>query len=132
MSRANYSDDGDAWDHIRWRGAVTSAIRGTRGQALLREMLAALDVLPEPRLVSDELSCSDGVCALGSVGLRRGMDMSWLDPEDPEFVAKTFGVAPALVREIAYLNDEWDYRETPEQRFIRMRAWVVEKLKDKP
>jgi hypothetical protein len=45
------------WSHIRWRGAVASAIRGGRGQAFLREMLAAMDAMPVKRLVANELRC---------------------------------------------------------------------------
>lgn len=57
MSRSGYSDDydGDNWDLIRWRGAVTSAIRGKRGQAFLREALAALDAMPEKQLIAGDL-----------------------------------------------------------------------------
>ena len=38
MSRSGYSDDLDNWDLIRWRGQVSSAIRGKRGQGFLREL----------------------------------------------------------------------------------------------
>jgi len=41
MSRSGYSDDCDVWALIRWRGAVKSAIRGARGQAMLRELIQA-------------------------------------------------------------------------------------------
>jgi hypothetical protein len=56
MSRSGYSDDCEdvlAWG--RWRGRVASAIRGKRGQAFLKELLAALDALPEKRLVANDL-----------------------------------------------------------------------------
>lgn len=43
MSRSGYNDDCDGWALIRWRGAVNSAINGKRGQAFLRELVAALD-----------------------------------------------------------------------------------------
>ena len=46
MSRSGYGDDIGQWDLIRWRGAVQSAMCGKRGQAFLKEMLAALDALP--------------------------------------------------------------------------------------
>lgn len=45
MSRSGYSEELDQWDLIRWRGQVASAIRGKRGQAFLRAMLAALSLL---------------------------------------------------------------------------------------
>lgn len=88
MSRSGYSDDIDNWDLIKWRGQVASAIRGKRGQLFLRELLAALDALPN---------------------------------------------AHQLVQEIEFINDDdFCYDETPEKRFTRVRAWVVESIKDAP
>jgi hypothetical protein len=50
-----------------------------------------------------------------------------IDPHCRERVAGVFGIAEALVAEIAYENDEgagyWS-KETPEQRFARVRRWV--------
>jgi hypothetical protein len=43
MSRSGYVDDVDQKDLAMYRGAVASAIRGKRGQALLREMREAMD-----------------------------------------------------------------------------------------
>jgi hypothetical protein len=132
MSRSGYSDDCDDNSCWLYRGAVKSAIEGRRGQAFLKEMLAAMDALPEPKLIESELEADGAVCAIGSVGRARGLDMKGLDPEDPEGVAAKFGVAPALVREIVFENDdEWfsTGRETPEHRFNRMRAWVVNHIR---
>ncbi len=129
MSRSGYWDDcDDWWAHIRWRGAIASAIRGRRGQAFLGEMLQALDSLPEHKLIANELEAGGAVCAIGAVGKARGIDMSKLDPEDSQTVAGTFGISGALAREIVWLNDEWSPRETPESRFARMRAWVAAHL----
>ena len=130
--RSGYSDDLDPWDLIRWRGAVASAIRGRRGQAFLRELRDALDALPEPRLGADALQSTDGaVCALGSVGLRRGLDLSVIDPEDRHAVAHAFGIAEALAAEIMFENDE-DFcsrrEDSAARRFQRMRAWVTAHL----
>ena len=129
MSRSDYCYDLDNWDMIKWRGQVASAIRGQRGQKLLRDMLLALDALPEKTLVAEELRTEQGeVCALGALGLMRGIDMERLDPEDPDRVAGAFDVAPQLVREIAHLNDDYS-NETPEARFARMRRWVESQIK---
>ena len=131
MSRSGYIDDmEDQWALIRWRGAVRSAIRGKRGQSFLREMLSALDVLPEPKLVANELEQDGSVCAIGAVGRARGMDMAGLDPEDRSTVAHKFGIAEALAAEIVWENDEACWRETPEQRFQRMRSWVSSHIRD--
>lgn len=164
MSRSGYYDDGeDPLAHGRWRAQVLSATRGKRGQRLLRDMLEALDAMPEKRLVAHELEVSpeadaknaatwasitlrdpseypiarrpenvrDGdVCALGSVGKMRGLDMSGLDPHDPDTVAGAFDVATPLAREVTYINDECGrYDETPEQRWVRVRAWVSSQIK---
>jgi hypothetical protein len=134
MSRSGYDDNCENyWAQIMWRGAVASAIRGRRGQAFLREMLAAMDALPEKKLVHGELEADGAVCAIGSVGRARGIDMARLDPDDAEGVAATFKISTALVREIVFENDEafgyWR-EETPEGRFSRMRAWIVAHLKD--
>lgn len=133
MSRHGYSDGCDGWELIMWRGAVASAIRGRRGQQLLREMRDALDAMPDKRLISHELIDGDGeVCAIGSVGVKRHIDMTTLDPEKPEQVAAAFGVSPALVKEISYENDD-DYGDvTPEIRWRRMRNWVERNILQSP
>jgi hypothetical protein len=158
MSRSGYYYDCD--DPLvmgRWRAAVRSAMNGKRGQKFLRELLEALDAMPDKRLIreqlridgdqrpygdpdlivgADELVSPQGhavpvgaVCALGAVGVRRGMDLAKIDPDDTETVAAKFGIADAMTREIVYWNDEGGhYRETPEYRWKRMRAWVESKL----
>jgi hypothetical protein len=138
MSRSDYTDDLNEACLNVWRGAVASALRGKRGQRLLRELLAALDAMPSKRLISGELVQDDGdVCALGAVGQRLGLPIAGLDPDEYDVVAKTFGVAQAMVREIAWVNDEaheWTMdagtwrRVTPEERWTRVRAWVVEQI----
>ncbi|MDE2103891.1 MAG: hypothetical protein KGL39_42035 [Patescibacteria group bacterium] len=132
MSRSDYNGDGmDYRSLILWRGAVASAIRGKRGQALLQEMLTALDAMPEKRLISSELQNENGEhCALGVVAQCRSLDVSGIDPEDYEQVAKAFRVAPALIREITFENDEaYPYDESPESRWTHVRQWVKENIK---
>ena len=45
MSRSGYSTDLDDQALNLWRGTVHRAIHGKRGQAMLRELLAALDAM---------------------------------------------------------------------------------------
>ena len=110
MSRSGYTDDYGDEDPLamgRWRGAVNSAIRGKRGQQTLREILAALDAMPVRALAAESLVTEEGeFCTLGVLGAQRGIALDKLDPEDPEGVAEAFGIAPAMVREIVYENDE--------------------------
>jgi hypothetical protein len=135
MSRSGYSDDYDNWSMIKWRGAVNSAIRGRRGQAFLKEMLAALDSLPVKCLIEGELETAGEVCALGAVGQKRGIGMTNVNPYDPKMVAGTFGISPALAAEIMYINDEgvgyW-VEETPPARWQRVRNWVAGKIIEMP
>ena len=119
----------EQWDLIRWRGAVKSAIRGKRGQKLLREMLEALDAMPVKELIAGSLQEQDGgVCALGALAQRKGIDVSAIDPEESKDVAKAFGIADALAREIAFENDEQQHLITPEQRWKYMREWVASRI----
>lgn len=134
MSRSGYSDDCDGWALIRWRGAVASAIRGKRGQAFLREVLAALDAIEDKRLIFGELVDADGeFCALGAVGHCRGIDLKAIDYEDREAVAKAFGIPEALAAEIMFENDDdfwFSSGKEPEHRWRHMRNWVAKQIKD--
>lgn len=132
MSRSGYTEDCDGRELVMWRGAVNSAIRGARGQAFLREMADAMDAMPVKALIAHDLERNGAVCAIGSVGKKRGVDMSKLDPECSERIASTFGIANALVKEIEYENDECGplRGETDEERWIRVRRWIAAQLKD--
>ena len=152
MSRSGYTDDCEGI--AMWRGQVASAIRGKRGQKLLKELLAALDAMPEKRLEREvfddgaipagDAVVDGGVCALGALCRQKGLDVTGLDPEDSEaaeWLAGKLDVAHQLTREIIYMNDEagrhrfdpktneW-VRETPEERWQRMRDWVAAQIKD--
>lgn len=140
MSRSGYTDDDcDQWAFIRWRGQVVQAIRGKRGQAFLRELVEALDAMPKKRLIARALIIDappsippdvPQVCAIGALGLRRGVNLAALDPEDYDAVADTFGIAHQLVREIEWMNDEMYRRATPEARWLSMRQWAAGLIKD--
>ena len=129
MSRSGYSDDCCGWDLVRWRGAVASAIRGKRGQEFLKELLAALEAMPKKELIAYHLAEGGQFCAIGVVGGKRGVDMDGFDEFDRDEVAGIFNIAPALVAEIAFMNDEagW-YDEQPEARWHRMRQWVSDQI----
>jgi hypothetical protein len=153
MSRSGYSsyDDGDydQWATIRWAGALAQAVNGKRGQAFLHELIEALDAMPVKELIENDLIRTevqidpfgggyipDGppqVCALGSVGVKRGLKMDSLDPEDSYAVSEAFGITRTLAQEVAHQNDEaGDYyrHATPEQRWKRVRDWASRQLKE--
>ena len=156
MSRSGYTDydgDEDALAMGRWYGRMRSAMRGKRGQQFLRDLIAALDVMPVKRLIAGELRDSDGeVCAIGSVGVRRGVDMSSLcyseggTPDDgwysdwecdavenAELIASWMDIAPCLALEVMDVNDDHGPRdETPEQRWARVRRWVAKQIRVTP
>lgn len=95
---------------------------------MLREMAAALDAMPEKRLIAEHLEAEGEVCAMGCLGKAKAIDMSTVDPYEPEAVAKAFGIAPALAQEIAFINDDWGRHATPEERWGIVRRWVSEQL----
>lgn len=116
------------------------AIKGRRGQSMLRDLADALDAMPEKRLVRGNFTCTDGLCTLGALATARGVDMTQLqerahriqdDPDDwvaveelNDDAAKEFKIARSLAAEVMYTNDTGPRDETPEQRWKRMRQWV--------
>ena len=141
MSRSGYTDDCD--DNLasgRWRGVVASAIRGKRGQSFLIELLAALDAMPEKRLIAQSFGKAGSYCTLGVIGAARGAVMPVLtdDPDDyydgdvAEMAGAALNIASPLAAEVMYHNDDWGWNDTPEQRWVRMRAFVAERIKAQP
>jgi hypothetical protein len=131
MGRSGYTEDGeiDALEFGRWRGRVASAIRGKRGQAFLTELVTSLDAMPEPkRLIKGDLRLGGEVCALGSIGRSRGLDLEAFDPEDHAGLAEDLGVAAILVQEVEWVNDEAVWSETREERWRRVREWAAGKI----
>jgi hypothetical protein len=159
MSRSGYCDDYGDDDPLalgRYRAQVRSAIRGKRGQALLRELLAALDAMPVKELVAGELEADGQFCALGVVGQARGLNLANIDTYDVETMAPKFNIAEQLAREIMWVNDDhvddwrwveveicgpiprWDYvhRRTVRvpnehagaQRWQTVRDWVASNI----
>ncbi len=138
MSRSLYSDDGEFLD--LYRQAVECSIKGKRGQRFLRDLLAALDHMPVKRLIPDKLVTADGqVCALGCLGVARGLPMQGVSPESHQLLGRMFNVAESLIREVEFMNDGcdgygWEITEdsTPEQRWTYMRKWVARQITEVP
>lgn len=130
MSRSGYTVDcEDDLRYGRWRAQVASAIRGERGQAFLRDLLAALEAMPEKELIADDLEADGEVCAIGALGRARGIDMGELDPEDPDQIAAAFNIASQLAQEIAFENDEQCGGMDSANRWIAMRDWAKAHIK---
>lgn len=129
MSRHGYVEDLDIDILNLYRGTVSRAMRGRRGQAFLRELAQCMDAMPEKVLIADELQNEDGVCSIAVVCRARCIDMSTIDYEDPQQVADAVGIAKSMAAEIEYMNDEWSPSETPEQRWVRMRKWVAKQIR---
>lgn len=129
MSRSGYSYD---YEHMElYRASVDRALGGRRGQSFLRELVAALDALPVQRLITNDLESERGVCAIGAVGRARQVVMDGLDAHDPDMLGLYFGIARSMAAEIMFENDEYYGPENDEQRFQRIRAWAVDKIKEK-
>lgn len=129
--RCGYTDDDD--DPLalgRWRSQVNSAMRGKRGQKFFADLIAALDALPQPRLIRNDLQSAEGeFCALGALGKARGVDISELDTEDYEELGQTFNIAHQLAQETMYVNDEQvSRRASPEERWAAVRLWAQREL----
>ena len=133
MSRSGYSDDCSGAKLNLWRGAVDSAIKGTRGQAFIAEAIRALDAMLRKELIAESLqeTASGEFCTLGAVGYARGLALAPLENLSARDVAKAFSITHAMAAEIMYENDdEGDQYDdkTPEQRWIRMRKWLESNL----
>lgn len=128
MSRSGYSDDCE--NLALYRGRVASAIRGNRGQQLLRDLLAALDAMPTKELIAHKMVDENGrVCALGCVAQKRGR-LGEVEGADHDEIGMALNIAECLAAEVEFVNDEQNIGpETDSQRWHRVRAWVVENLR---
>ena len=134
--RVSYSDEEDWPGQFElWQANCRRSIRGKKGQAALRELEAALQALPHPRLGYDVLVEPTGeVCAIGAMMVQRriaaGMsreqaiaECSNVDSCDTQEAGEWIGMPSLVAWSAAVENDEYR-RETPEQRYERMLAWV--------
>ena len=140
MSRyCEWDGDWEPWMEGQAAGALQSAIRGRRGQQLLRDLIAGLDALPVPELAAGSLEDPETgcVCAFGAVRLHRGeqnvpllfhptdWDADWRELAKPFNISET--LAHAVISANEYVdsnNDEYSRRN----RWKSVRAWAVSHL----
>jgi hypothetical protein len=127
VSRSGYCDDLEPLALGRWRNTIDIAARGRRGQKFFRDLVAALDAMPEKRLVAGKLQKEGEVCALGALGRARGVELEKLDTYDYDTLGETFDIAHQLAQEVMYENDE-RYCKTPEERWAAVRTWAAEQI----
>ena len=113
------------------RARLEAAIRSRRGQKLLRDLLQALDAMAVKELIANSFITPSGRgCALGALGLARGIDPEDLGGlgNDHDRTAKLFGASRSLIAEIQINNDYMLKSPTPAQRWVYMRDWVASKI----
>lgn len=127
MSRSGYVDDIYGPEMYLYRGVVASAMRGKRGQKFLKELVAAMDSMPEKKLIAHDLINEQGeVCAIGAFCKAKNIDVKSVDVECSESVGDLVNIAKQLAAEIEFYNDEMGpLKETPEARWLRMRKWIA-------
>ena len=142
MSRAGFGDGDDSdYPYELWEKTCELALNGKRGQKFLRELVAALDALPEKKLIAGQLKDETGaVCALGAVCVRKHLYTPALEPrEDEEYLhwpplAGALKISETLVRLVEHENDEsdeWrDHKLTPEERWQHVRQWAKDMIKE--
>ncbi len=125
-------------DQLRkaYPGIMSPTIGIGRLDELLRDLIAALDAMPDKRLIPHDLIKRNEVdkaefCTLGAIGHAKGIDMTDIDPYDHETLSEKLNIATQLVQEIEFLNDE-TCDSQPEKRWEQMRGWAVRRLKPAP
>ena len=141
MSRTWEGESDNPLDWGRYEAAKRSTLRGKRGQVFLRELVAALDALPQPELSEGALGDrrTGCVCALGAVALAQGESFADLAQDDgnwsPDEAAEWYSISPTLANEIISANDGWRDGNTVDVRRSRwrhVRAWAVRHLIEMP
>jgi hypothetical protein len=139
MTRLYYDDDLEPWEENLSAGALQSAIRGKRGQQLLRDLTNGLDALPSLELSAGALEdeATGCCCALGAVRRFRGEDAVplWFHPMEegvnPADLAKPFNIAKILAWAVVQVNEDADScndERARRRRWQRVRDWAVKNL----
>jgi hypothetical protein len=127
VSRSWEGESDDPLDWGRYKAATRSTLRGRRGQAFLRELIAALDALHRPELSAGALGNrrTGCVCALGAIALAQGASFDDLARDNgdwgPGDAADWYNISPTLANEIISANDDWGDGNSAKVRQSRWR-----------
>jgi hypothetical protein len=125
-----------------WEHNVDASIKGKRGQKVLRELEAALEALPERRLIYGALATREGdVCAIGALAKAKGVlpvalisrheyetlgpNEDWTESVD---AGKRCGMTGVLAWAVGSLNDVDLGHVDPEARYWAVLKWVRKNL----
>jgi hypothetical protein len=132
VSRIVYGDDDDGGMPAGlWHATLKRALKSKRGQAVLREVEAALVALPRKRLIDAEGAIEGDVCVLGALDwhrrVRKGAEPQEAlvaverediyDLYDPFSAADHLGIARTIAWELMERNDERYGLVEPEERY---------------
>jgi hypothetical protein len=141
MSDRTFDDEGDArMPDALWWQAITRAINGPRGQAALAELEQALLMLPRHRLIEEDISDGQDVCALGALAYKREREQypNETTADALEGLYRSYGDEGSLgiwecgirlrLRDsvawlFSYINDDWASCRTPEDRWKSVMQW---------
>lgn len=131
MSRISWSDDEDFPGQFGlWQSNCSRSLQGKQGQKELRALRDALLALPDKRLICGSLVDEAGeVCAVGAYARHKGVDLAKFDPE---YATDDVGIESGMPRLVAWkvveINDFQFGYLTPEQRYMKILAWVEQQL----
>jgi len=136
-----------------WEANLQRNFSGKAGQRSLRELRDALLALPEKKLIETRLADEHGhVCALGALAVQQrvargeprdkvlaamaaesaaddGYVDTWEAEQQTLAEAKACGVKVPMAVTVAWENDFGpSSKETPEERYVRVLAWVEKRI----
>jgi hypothetical protein len=140
MSKKRDGESDDPLDWGRYEAAKRSAIRGRRGQRLLRDLIEGLDALPKPELSAGALGDRRNgcVCALGAVALQRGEKFDKLAKDNGEWgpdgivFDALLDISVTLANEVMSTNDDWcdgsNMKADRRSRWRHVKAWAENQI----
>jgi len=149
MSRMDAAFDGEVVAAGLWQSMYQRSTRGKKGQRNLHDFIAALDAMPEKRLIRDaeveKLYDEEkdeyvvvGVCAVACFAAAKGGDARYFGEEDDSDIfstaelGKSYGLSWTMAWEMARANDGTFAGLTPQERWQAMRDWAVSLLQPLP